>query len=723
MNNDAKDRIAALVEIYKKEAASGGIRRYTEEDIKNSFIRPLFEALGWNIGDRNEVSSEEHIKSSGRADYAFYLNGQPKFYVEAKKATVNIHDEALARQAVRYSWNKGVTWAILTNFDRLIVFNAQDVKSSLREKLLFDISYADYLPSLNRLQLLSKEAFSKNEIDEFAEKIGKKYQKIPVSETLYKDLDKCREILTRELAAWNKEKFKNKPHLLDEGVQKLLDRLIFIRVAEDRGIEPPTLLPLVRQWASSKQRNEVPIYKSMVGKFRELDDIYNSDLFKEHAFEDWEEHSGKTEEVIKILRGKEGYYEYDFKVMPADVLGTVYENYLGHKLAQSKPKNTLFKTETVEIVKDARKRKEQGIYYTPAFIVDYIVRNALQPALDKCETIRDLLKIKVLDPACGSGSFLIKALEVLNEKYKQIGAPGDEMTKVSIIMSNLYGVDLDKQAVEIARLNLLINALDRKGKLPFIDNIKWGNSLISGTDAELKKYFGVNFRDKKPFNWEEEFPDVFKQGGFDAVIGNPPYGAELSAGDQNYLKNTYDIGSTDTAVLFIKKSLTNLKKGGSLGFIIPKAFSFASNYKKIRNFVWDDIHTLIDCGKVWNQVKLEQVIVIMRKEVLYKKYQSGVLDDNDQIIPVGTIEKDVARRFGFFLNAVSEEEIAVAQKILKSSLMLNDIVSNERGAMLQKDIGKIGELEVIGGAQIGREGIRGTKGRIDKNKVDDKKAW
>ncbi|MCX6702836.1 MAG: N-6 DNA methylase [Candidatus Wolfebacteria bacterium] len=441
----AKERIKILVGKYQAEVESGKIKKYTEEDVKKGFILPLFEILGWNTSDRSEVSSEEHIKSSGRVDYGFYLDNRPKFYLEAKKPTADIYSEEFARQAIRYSWNRGVTWAVLTNFERLIVFNAQDIKSSLANKKLFDIRFSDYIAEFEKLQLLSKESFTENALDIYAEKIGKKFQRVPISSLLYKDLDECRGILTKALAEWNKEKLKGSPDLLDEGVQKLLDRLIFIRVAEDRGVERPTLLPLVREWQASKNKNETPIYQSMVGKFREFDKTYNSNLFSEHPFEKWEEYSNATEKAIKILYGKEGYYEYDFKAMPADVLGAVYENYLGHKLSKSKKGITLDK--------DAGKRKEQGIYYTPAFIVDYIVRHALQPVLDKCKTMEDLYKIKVLDPACGSGSFLIKALELLNEKYKSFGHKGDEMTKLNILVHNIYGVDLDEQAVEIARLN------------------------------------------------------------------------------------------------------------------------------------------------------------------------------------------------------------------------------------------------------------------------------
>jgi type I restriction-modification system DNA methylase subunit len=710
----AKEQVKALVARYEAETSSGKTKKYTEEDVKKGFILPLFEALGWDIAYRDEVSSEEHIKSSGRVDYGFYLNDRAQFYLEAKSFKAQIHEELHARQAIRYSWNKGVTWAVLTNFERILIFNTQDIKASLASKLLFDIPYNQYIERFDQLSLLSKQSLEEGLLDKYAEEHGKKLQRIPISSLLYNDLNECREMLTKSLAAWNKERIGSNKQLLDEGVQKLLDRLIFLRVAEDRGIEPPTLIPLLREWESRKDKNEVPLYKHMVDKFRELDKIYNSNLFTHHPFEDWEEYDGVTEKVVEILYGKPGYYEYDFKVMPADVLGTVYENYLGYKLSQSR--------KGVEVHKDAKKRKEQGIYYTPHFIVEYIVKNALGPVLDKCKTIEDLKKIKVLDPACGSGSFLVQALELIYQKYYSMGDRG-ALTKYIILTENIYGVDLDEQAVEIARLNLLVSALDGKIKLPLLDqNIKNGNSLISGTDDELKKYFGDNFREKKPFNWEEEFPNVFKQGGFDVIIGNPPYGAELSKEDQNFFKDKYDIGSTDTAILFIRKAIKNLKHDGSLGFIIPKAFCFASNYEKIRDFLWNNVNVIVDCGKVWKEVKLEQIIFIANKAAVHAKYQSIIIE-NDEIKIIGKINKEIAKEFGFFLNGVSDEEIAIAQKIKRNSVMLSSVAINQRGAMSQKEIRDVGDLEVLGGAQISREGVRAAKGRIDKSKIEDEKAF
>ncbi|MBI4992944.1 MAG: N-6 DNA methylase [Candidatus Magasanikbacteria bacterium] len=238
-------------------------------------------------------------------------------------------------------------------------------------------------------------------------------------------------------------------------------------------------------------------------------------------------------------------YEYDFKRIPADVLGGVYESYLSY-IAQNPievdiggKSGKLLKVEDKKELKQKsrKKRKEQGIYYTPKFIVDYIVKNTLGEKLKGIKTVGELKELKVLDPACGSGSFLTEALETINNKYKEFGASGGQSIKTNILLENIYGVDLDGQAVELARLNLLLDALDTKAKLPNLaKNIKNGNSLISGTENELKKYFGENWRDKKPFNWQEEFPEVLRQGGFDVIVGNPPWGANIDK-DVEYLED------------------------------------------------------------------------------------------------------------------------------------------------------------------------------------------
>ena len=623
--SEAREKIQSLVEKYDNNKIANKLKDFSEEDTKKDFILPLFEALGWDVSNRDEVTAEEQI-SGKRVDYGFYLNGFIKFYLEAKPLKAEIHNEDYAKQAISYSWNKGVTWAILSNFETTIVFNALSPDKSLYSKKYFEIPISEYISKFDQLWLLSKESFTQSLIDKEAESHGKKAQKVSVTESLSKDMNECRGLLTRAFTIWNT---KADPHLIDEGVQKLIDRLIFIRVAEDRKIEPPTLRPMLNSWLANRKagKDEGSLYQMMIGKFRELDKIYDSNLFSEHPFEKWEEYNDATWKVIEILYGKDTYFEYDFSVIPADVLGSVYENYLGYKLQKSKEK----KKDIVGVEGDQnlRKRKEQGIYYTPRFIVDYIVKNTLGPILDSCQTITDLQKIKILDPACGSGSFLVSAFDMVLRKYEKFGSdPKDPIVRSQVLEQNIYGVDLDQQAVEIARLNLLLNTFDAKIKLPNLGgNIKTGNSLVSGTDSELKERFGQNWRDKKAFNWHEQFPIVFKQGGFDVIIGNPPYIKEFvnKTAFDGLHENPYYQGKMDLWTMFACVSIDLLKEDGKLGFIAPNNWVTNAGASILREKVLKDgeLKTFIDFGdyKIFEEAGIQTMIFIFEKKKPSEKYE------------------------------------------------------------------------------------------------------
>ncbi len=617
---EAKRKIQELIAKYEQVKLSGRIRNYSEEDTKKDFISPMFSALGWNMEDRNEVTAEEYIRNTDRIDYGFYLGGQPKFFLEAKKLGEDLHKELHANQAIRYSFNKAVTWAVLTDFEGLKVFNANAISKYLGDKLYFELRYDQYIDSFDKLWQLSRESFSGGLIDQKAREGGKLLQKVSVTDQLAKDLNDARDTLTHYLHQWNE---KVPANLLDEGVQKLLDRLIFLRVAEDKGIETPILRQLIRDYENRTNLAQ-NIFESMIKKFRELNAIYNSGLFDEHPFEKWVEGSGKTKEVIELLYGKKGYYEYDFKFIPADVLGNVYENYLGHLLNKSKKGITLDKS--------AKKRKEQGIYYTPSYIEDYIVEHALKPVLDKCSSVAQLKAIKVLDPACGSGSFLIKAMDMILKKYKSIGGRmlDESNLKIRILLENIYGVDLDEKAVEIARLNLLINSLDSRMKLPDLDkHIKNGNSLVTGTDEELKKYFGKSYRDKKPFNWKEEFPEVFNRlnPGFDVIIGNPPYIKEFvnkSAFD-GLRDSPYYQGKMDLWTLFACKGIDLLRSNGVLSFIAPNNWVTNAGASITREKVLAETQILeyIDFGgyQVFENAGIQTMIFAIQKKKPSKQYK------------------------------------------------------------------------------------------------------
>jgi type I restriction-modification system DNA methylase subunit len=218
---------------------------------------------------------------------------------------------------------------------------------------------------------------------------------------------------------------------------------------------------------------------------------------------------------------------------------------------------------TFELTAKKERRKEHGIYYTPRFITDHIVKETVGRFL-KERSHNEVLNIKILDPACGSGSFLIRAYdELLNYHAYRSGKSASELDqweRLPILIKNIFGVDLDMQAVEIARLNLLLRSLAKRETLPSLaDNIRQGNSLISGTEEELKGCFGDNWRDKKPFNWEQKFEDVMADGGFDVVIGNPPYVRphKLETSDKRALWAQYQVyrAKSDIYACFIQRAI------------------------------------------------------------------------------------------------------------------------------------------------------------------------
>lgn len=628
------EKIQTLVEKYNKFSESER-KGFNEEQTKNFFIRPLFEALGWDFANEKEVSFEESVAGK-RADYEFRLNDIPKFYLEAKAIRADLESEQYSRQAINYAWNKGVDWAVLTDFEGIKLYNAQSDSKKLSDRLVFDIHYSDYISKLDKLELLSKDSFLNNKLEEYAIDIGKKIKKMTVNEKLFADLKEAREKLTKAFGSWTANKLDQET--LDEGVQRILDRLVFIRVLEDKGLEKNILRESLNSWVSQGKKEQ--FFQLLISKFRELDHIYNSSLFKEHACETWEEYDSKMwPQIISSLYGSD-MFQYDFKEIPADILGGVYEGYLGY-IGQN-PINVGFsKGKLFEIddkseikMKSRKKRKEHGIYYTPKFIVDYIVKNTLGEKLKEIKTINELKQIKVLDPACGSGSFITEALEEINNKYIEFGSPGDQATKTTILAENIYGVDLDAQAVELARLNLLLRTLDTKAKLPTPEHIKNGNSLISGSEEELKKYFRETWREKKPFNWEEEYPEVFKQGGFDVIIGNPPYVNLANIKDESereWLKDKYETAKnkSDLYSFFTERATKLLKPGGVLGLIFSNSWLGTDSFSKFREFLINNT-TIYEMVKlppgVFKDALVTTVLIFIKNEKPKEKHKIKLLE-------------------------------------------------------------------------------------------------
>lgn len=609
----ARQIIKALVNKYERIRQENKLSKYNEENTKAEFIEPLFEALGWDVRNTyhpNEVTREENI-SKDRVDYSFRINGIPKFFLEAKALRENLENPKYVEQAINYSWHKGCTWAVLTDFEEVKVFNAEWRESQYSQSRIKDIHCSQFISRFEELWLLSKESFEQGLLDKEAEKWGKKTKKTPVDKQLLSDFTRFREILSKNITRLNQNKSLSQEDL-NESTQRIIDRLMFIRYCEDRGLEEKRLISNAREWAS---RGKGQLVRSIREVYSYFDKYYNSKIFAKHLCDELEIDNDVLYEIIEGLHyTRDRSISYDFSAIEADVLGNIYEQYLGHILKKT--------AKTAKLTESQAHRKEQGIFYTPIFIVDYIVRNTLGKLLEDKKINTE--KIRVLDPACGSGSFLIKGFDVLNEHYLRhdkdyaqtrldVASEDSVYTKkLQIVQNNIFGVDLDRQAVEVAQLNLLLKVTEKGRRLPLLQqNIKQGNSLVHSS---------LNPEDR-PFDWGSQFSKVLKDDadGFDVIVGNPPYvrQEELSS-IKPYLEANYQVyhSMADLFVYFFEKELKLLKEGGYLGMIVSNKWLKAGYALKLRRLLkkyW--IEQFIDFGdlKVFPDATTYPCIIIMRK--------------------------------------------------------------------------------------------------------------
>ena len=702
-----KVEITQLIERYNSEKG----KRYNEEATKNDFILPLFKILGWNVENSNEVSKEENI-SGKRVDYGFRIDGIPKFFLEAKGLDEDLEGSRMVKgrqvtypeQAINYAYYKGCNWAILTNFKGIVVYDAwaKSSQSGFRFAIWADSLLNDFD---NNLYLLSREAFEQGLLDK---KYSTKSRKRPITEQLLLDFTNFRAILSKDVYALNKSKNLTEEEL-DEAIQRLFDRLIFIRNCEDRELEPYDLLSALRQWKESRKG-------TLVSKLRELfvhfDDTYNSKIFSKHLCDQVDISDNVLSHVLDgLYTTEDGSILYDFSLIDADVLGNIYEQYLGHILKKTENRTKLTESKA--------KRKEEGIYYTPSYIVDYIVRNTVGELIKNKKV--DVSKIKILDPACGSGSFLIKTFDVLNEYYSKkegynqnkldtSGTGATYSTKLSILKDNIFGVDLDKQAVDIAQLNLLLKVAEKKRRLPILQqNIKNGNSLIDDS----------NLVGDKAFKWNEEFADIMNNGGFDVVVGNPPYGAELNDAEKDFIDKhlKFSKANKNTALIFIEKALELLKQNGNFGMIVPKSLAYSQLWKSGRQLVKDHLVKIVDVSKAFGDVLLEQVIIILEKN----KTANYTIEDIQSKNKLELNKKYIDVTDSIIIDA-HKENFKIFEKLNDNCIYLSKISKTSRGLPLQKYlIREKTPYQVIKGKYVSRyfaylNGEYLPKAIIEKNK-------
>lgn len=617
--DDAKTEIGQLIEKFEREKAAGRIYDYNESETKAGFIEPLLQALGWDTRDRNEVGFETKV-SGGRVDYSLKLQGAPRIYVEAKPLKADLAKPDIVTQAITYGYNtKAVKWVLLTDFQELRLFDVtlKPTLRNLERGLRLQLQCTDYLNRFDELWLISKSSVETGVLDRTLLPKRAERDRLPVDRAILEDLTRWQEILAKDL--YKHSGYSLEADRLREAAQRILDRIIFIRSCEDRKLtHAERLRDLVEQ-----RREEIGTNFGLVlkGLFRRYDRDFNSDLFAPHFSEDLAVDFTVLKEIIL------GTYEpYLFDVVGVHLLGSIYEQCLGYTLNLTEKR--------VKYELKPQVRKAGGVYYTPEYIVDYIVKNSIGRVLrerGKARTPKQKnLPLRVLDMACGSGSFLIRAYDELYRHYEAmkaeslkrraetlkaaradqfafpLAAEEEEMSprltifqKRQMVLDHLFGVDIDQQACEVARLSLMLKMLEDeygivpgRAILPTLDyNVQCGNSLISGDVLKLQSFFRDDWIRTKPFDWEVHFQKIMQEGGFDVIIGNPPYVRiqtlprdQVAFFNQHYASAT---GNYDIYILFVERALQLLKPGGILGFILPHKFFQAAYGKGLRKLIAD----------------------------------------------------------------------------------------------------------------------------------------
>jgi hypothetical protein len=661
--DQGREEIAKLCKHFAENRGQFLASGIKEAHVRMSLIDPFFEALGWDLRNTamiapqyREVIPEDSLEIEGSQkapDYTFRVGTLAKFFTEAKKCGVNLNaDPGPAYQLRRYGWSAKVPLSILTDFEELGVYDCT-LRPRLTDKASFGrVQYfrsEEYPDRWRELwDIFSREAVWAGAYDRFAASKRKRGTSEVDGEFL-KEIEGWRDSLARNIALRNQ--FLG-PDDLNTAVQCTIDRLIFLRMAEDRGSEPYGEL--------LKLTDQPDIYSRFMKLCRRADEKYNSGIFhfqKEDGVAESPDYITLKlqidDKVFKpILQGL--YFEhgspYHFGVLPVEILGTVYERFLG-KIIRLTPEHRAKVEEKPEV------RKAGGVYYTPSYIVDYIVKNTVGKMIEgkspaQLAGAKGGQPLRVLDMACGSGSFLLGAFKYLLDHYQKwyeehqpvkfrdeiYKNPKGEWRltiaeKKRILTRHIFGVDIDPQAVEVSKLSLLLKVMEgetdetvgqtrmlfHERALPNLSqNIKCGNSLI-GPDYfsgrlipdpdELKR---VN-----PFDWTREFPEAMKSGGFDCVIGNPPWGADFTKIEKRYLDISYSLnsGKYESYIYFVERATKLIKLSGLFGFIIPTYWVSRSQTEILRNHLSEHltpISFIVWPDNLFDRVKMDSCIVITK---------------------------------------------------------------------------------------------------------------
>lgn len=637
---DLVTRFEDHMEVYKSPS-------YNEAQLRDDFLNPFFECLGWDVDNSagyaqayRDVIKEDSLRIADELkapDFSFRIGGLRKFFVEAKRPIVAIKDAVQpAYQLRRYAWSAKLPLSILTDFEEFAVYDCRvkpDKNDSATVTRVFYCTFKEYIEKWDWItSIFSREAILKGSFDKYAESNKTKRGTTEVDTDFLRTLEGWRKDLARHLALRN-------PRLnqrdLNFAVQRTIDRIIFLRICEDRGIED-----YGRLFALAGRKD---VYQNLCDRFREADARYNSGLFH---YQDDKGRSEPPDELTLTLSADDRLFKrfitnlyypespYEFSMISADILGQVYEQFLGKVIRLSGGHRA-----TVEDKPEVK--KAGGVYYTSSYIVEYIVQQTLAKLLDG-KTPTQITKLRLVDPACGSGSFLIAAYQFLlewhlafyieNEPKRRARGRRPVLVETSrsgwklalderkrILLDHIFGVDIDPQAVEVTKLSLLLKILEGETErtiepylaifheraLPDLgNNIKCGNSLISTDFYEEDEFQFLSEEQQRRinvFDWKSRdgFKSIMEAGRFDVVIGNPPYiftRELLSKPERTYFAERYVLSweKHNTFMLFMEAMLRLLKTGGRGAFIVPNSWLTIESGKRLREVFIDRLVLVAD---------------------------------------------------------------------------------------------------------------------------------
>lgn len=692
--SQSKEKIHKLIEQFESEFGTSKNPSKKEAQLEDKYVKPLFAALNWNIHNEGlAVSEEEFIvqaseKSGGSYSEPDYLLRVPDkasglmrkvLFMEAKDPKYDLSTNiTYIRQAYKYAHNtlnktdhtfNRVRLSVLTDFEEFRMFDCFDpFPLTKNDPLLFkkyivkpfDFHYKDYIAQFDAFW----ETFERDNVYNGSLDNYKVTKEDLISARMSPDMS-----FLAKLREWRedvaKSLFNNNHDLSDEFLtaasELFINRIVFIKMLADRNIEKDYLTELLDIVKKKEDGKKISLYEECRNIFTELDKKYNGSIFAyRREFDESFVDNKKFISIFEELRPEKSIYT--LAAMPTEIIGNIYEEFLGEVVVH---KGTGIKIEQKPAVQQAG-----GVYYTPRYIVEYILSETLQKKLDACNSPSAVSKIKVLDPACGSGSFLIAAFDMLirwhenfyttkvrneiktgltidkiRQKYRQEVTirkvdTGFRLTltsklKKDILLNTIFGIDVDKNAVEIAQFSLSMKILERvthqevhedidlfnERILPDLTaNIKCGNSLISTDifglfpDLDTEKIKTIN-----PFDWAAKgkmnqngqvlgsgFPEVMKNGGFDCIIGNPPYITfALGRGrmktenvDHEYLIKTWPNSCSykiNSFALFYELATTKIREKGVVGFIVPGTILINESLSQIRRYLLEKkmIHKFI----------------------------------------------------------------------------------------------------------------------------------